>query len=257
MDNSTASGNTPGRRDWEDLGRLDPLWAILSEPGRRLGGWDERAFFASGQQEIDLVVDKARAMGFTRRERALDVGCGVGRLTRALSTHFDGVVGVDISEAMLKRARALHEEAPNVDFIQVAADQLSQLPQDHFDLAFSSIVLQHLSSPQDVLLALVGMLETIRPGGLLVAQTTSYTPPRHRVQLRPRAYALLRSLGVPPSVLYRRLRLHPVRIVAVAPADVRRRLEAAGGRILEEAIQTHDVGTVWTTYWVSKDPTSQ
>ena len=47
-----------------------------------------------------------------RRDRALDFGCGVGRLTRALGTRFESALGVDISAGMIEQARRLNEAFP-------------------------------------------------------------------------------------------------------------------------------------------------
>ena len=44
------------------------------------------------------------------RGRALDFGCGAGRLTRALAARFESVVGVDVADAMLDKARALNAD---------------------------------------------------------------------------------------------------------------------------------------------------
>src|SRR5450755_653507 len=84
------------RRAWEDWGRVDPLWAILTKPGARGGKWDLDAFFESGQQTIDRIWKQAHELGVpARHESGLDFGCGVGRLSRALATHVENVVGLD------------------------------------------------------------------------------------------------------------------------------------------------------------------
>ena len=41
------------------------------------------------------------------------------------------------------------------------------------------------------------LVRVLRPGGLLALQLPSAIPARHRIQPRPRAYALLRRAGVP------------------------------------------------------------
>lgn len=44
------------RRDWEDLARLDPLWAIASRPGLRHGGWSDDEFMASGRRKVARIM---------------------------------------------------------------------------------------------------------------------------------------------------------------------------------------------------------
>lgn len=241
------------RQDWEDLGKLDPLWAILSESANRFDGWDHDEFFASGQAEIDRVLSRASRLGCSHgRENALDVGCGVGRLTRALANEFTNVVGVDISDAMLKEARRLQADRPNARFLRTPADDLGVLPDDLFDLVFTKIVLQHLPSQQAILRALAEMVRVLRPGGLIVAQTTSHVPLRHRLQPRPRLYRALRSVRVPAPFLYRRLRLQPMRMRPVSRPLAEQCIARAGGKVLEGDIEPREAGIIWTTYWVTK-----
>src|SRR5690606_32735946 len=95
------------RRQWEALGASDPYWAVLTDPTKRHGKWDKEEFFRTGAREIDGALSRAAAFGMPIRSGiALDYGCGVGRLTRALAERFERVIGVDISAAMLAQARA-------------------------------------------------------------------------------------------------------------------------------------------------------
>ena len=66
------------QRDWEDLGDLDPCWAILAYPERRFGRWDLDEFFRSGEVEIGRLTADMQRLGYpVNRQRALDFGCGV------------------------------------------------------------------------------------------------------------------------------------------------------------------------------------
>ncbi|MGH7862288.1 MAG: class I SAM-dependent methyltransferase, partial [Candidatus Dormibacteraceae bacterium] len=66
-------------RDWEDLGAVDPLWAILSYPENRFGKGDVESFFHSGEREIDQLMRAARRLGYPRQlGSVLDFGYGVG-----------------------------------------------------------------------------------------------------------------------------------------------------------------------------------
>lgn len=240
------------KQDWEDLGRIDPEWAILSEPHKRLGGWDQDEFFASGRVEIDGALQLAAARGLAPGGgRALDVGCGIGRLSAALADHFEEVVGVDVSNAMLDRARELHAARSGLRFQQAAADDLSALATDSFDFAFTKLVLQHLPSRTAILRALDEMLRVLAPGGLLVAQTTSALPLRHRLQPRPRAYRVLRRAGLSADFLYERLRLQPVRMT-ILPTDAALSLLHERGAVVHDVVtEPKNAGAVWTTYWAT------
>src|SRR5260370_38629454 len=94
------------RRDWVTLGQEVPLWAVLVEDGKRGGQWDVEEFFATGRADVSDTVASLTRLGLpTRWDRALDFGCGVGRLTHALAAHADEVIGVDLSESMLEQAQ--------------------------------------------------------------------------------------------------------------------------------------------------------
>ena len=87
---------------WDEWGRRDPIWAILSDHGDRT--LDE--FFARGRREIDERLAHLASIGADPpRGRALDFGCGAGRLTQALCEHFAECDGVDIAPSMIELAQ--------------------------------------------------------------------------------------------------------------------------------------------------------
>ena len=80
------------------------------EQGRRLGPGRVLRDRRGGDRERPGRCRPSRPPG--ARDRALDFGCGVGRLTRALGDRFDAVVGVDISAGMVEQARRLNDASP-------------------------------------------------------------------------------------------------------------------------------------------------
>jgi len=108
----------------------------------QFGSWDVNEFFDSGRREVDSVLQDC---GFTpgAEGKALDFGCGVGRLSRALRSYFAEVYGVDISERMIKLAR---EYTPPVIFVLNQSENLSLFQDNFFDFIYSNIVLQHQST---------------------------------------------------------------------------------------------------------------
>src|SRR4051812_27352912 len=77
------------RSDWTRLGEADPLWAVCVDPARKGGRWDPEEFNATGRAEIAAALAHLDRLGLCRRrERALDFGCGAGRLTAALAAEF-------------------------------------------------------------------------------------------------------------------------------------------------------------------------
>src|SRR5215831_9751330 len=99
------------QRNWDILGKEDPLWAILTWEDKKGNNWDLEQFFASGAHEIAEVMLYISDLHLDGpRHRALDFGCGVGRLTQALARHFAKVTGIDIAPSMVARARGLDLE---------------------------------------------------------------------------------------------------------------------------------------------------
>jgi SAM-dependent methyltransferase len=122
--------------DWNALGEAEPFFAVLTDERflrERMSDEDRDAFFASGESDVAHIFELIDRPDFTPRS-ALDFGCGVGRLTRALTKRVERVAGVDIAPSMLQIAR---ENAPNAAFSPT-------IPDERFDLILSLIVFQHI-----------------------------------------------------------------------------------------------------------------
>lgn len=160
---------------WDHLGRRDPFWAVLTNPGKEGGRWDPEEFFATGRDEIEELLEAVGEL-LPGRSRALDFGCGVGRLSQALAEHFDRVDGVDVAPSMVALAEehAASREAP-VGAAERCVFHLNQRPDlslfgdGTFDLVYSNITLQHMETALAKLY--VGeMLRVLVPGGAAVFQ---------------------------------------------------------------------------------------
>lgn len=242
------------RRDWDEIGRLDPLWAILSDPANRYGRWDIGEFLETGRREIDAALETGRRWSLPgSHERALDFGCGVGRLTRALAEHFTSTTGVDISDVMVTRARTMHADVSGCAFEVLGASGLASFPDQSFDCIYSRIVLQHIPDRRTTEENLREFVRLLADDGLLVFQLPSSIPLRRRFQVRPALYAMLRLLRIPEGFLYRRLGLHPIRMRAIPEADVVRLLAAAGAVTLDvERTELEATGIQDRTYWATR-----
>jgi ubiquinone/menaquinone biosynthesis C-methylase UbiE len=128
----------------------------------------------------------------------VEVGCGPGRMTGVLAERFDRVVGVDVSEGMLERARAT-VTVPNVDFRLVAGDRLDTVEGAIADALVCYLVLQHLPERRIVLRYLEEFARVLAPAGNAFVQL-----PVMDDGVRPRLWRLARRVAVPVSAALRR-----------------------------------------------------
>ena len=237
------------RRDWEDLAGEDLYWSILSDPDKRFEDQAPDAFLASGRAEIDAVLARAADYGLPEsHESALDFGCGAGRLTRALAARFNEVVGIDISARMIEEAKTVNADCANCAFELNVTPDLRRFDDATFDAVYSSIVLQHLTAAPSIEQYLEELARVLRPGGLLAFQLPSHIPWRHRLQPRRRLYTALRHLGVPRSVLFRRLRLQPIAMTALSVEAVTTVIERAGACVVAVDSLAVTGGVISSTY---------
>ena len=152
---------------WEKFGRQAPYFGVLADgkfaADRIHENRDE--FFATGRAFVSqLTARYERHFGGLPRGRALDHGCGVGRLTLPLAAEFESVVGLDVSPSMLSEgiANAREFSVGNVQFA-LADDQLSNAP-GTFDFVNSYITLQHVPVRRGMSI-LFQLIEKMSPGG--------------------------------------------------------------------------------------------
>ena len=240
------------RRTYEQLGSEDPFYAVLSRRSARGGGWDAEDFFRTGRDEIDGVLAYLDEIGRPlSRARALDFGCGVGRLTQALGEHFERVVGVDIAESMVRRAAELNRHGERVRYLVNTTDRLPALESGSFDFVYSSITLQHI--PPDAAREYVGeLVRVLAPGGTAVFNVPD--GPAYRPGSLGGLYYRLRR-GVLRR-LWKRLRRKPtVEIHYVPEAQVRRAVATARGDVVDVR-RTFSARSPWpdVRYCVGKSP---
>ncbi|ANJ67399.1 hypothetical protein A9404_08415 [Halothiobacillus diazotrophicus] len=168
-------------REWEKFGTDDPYFGVIADEKYRAAHLTEtgkEAFFRSGAEYIDYVLGRVRQLFSPdwRIGKALDFGCGVGRLVIPLATHARAVTGVDVSDAMLAEARrnCTARSIGNATFVK-SDDDLSRLDQT-YDFIHSTIAFQHIPVPrgEHILKRLLTLLE---PEGIGVLHF-SYAEPR-------------------------------------------------------------------------------
>ena len=105
-----------------------------------------------------------------RYKRALDLGCGLGNLTRRLCNHADQVLGIDVSHVAIAQATGEGTEQSNLQFQQGDALNLSRDLDNGFDLVVIADTLYYLSPLSDEVLQTVRerVVQLLVPGGILL-----------------------------------------------------------------------------------------
>lgn len=247
-----TSGFERNREAWDDLAELDPYWATITDPAQKHGQGSREAYLRTGAEEIAGLLGVVARLGFpTRGQRALDFGCGLGRLTRALTPSFEECYGVDISPEMIARARELNDEIRNATFLVNGRD-LRMFSDDSFDLIYSNVTLEHVPDRESIKAYIREFVRTLRPAGVLAFQLPSGMPLARRIQPRRRLYALLRWLGVPRERMYGTLGLYPILMNHIPEREVATLLETAGARVLEVGVNYSAGPLPSRTYYATK-----
>lgn len=150
--------------EWERFAAKDALFHI--DPSLSDGVGVEE-FIAGGSALVGWALDWAGEL--EGRERALEIGCGVGRNTVHFARHFARVDGVDISPTMISLAR---EQGPpeNVSLHVTSGSDLAPFDDRAFDLVFSNLVFQHVPDEAVVAAYLDEIGRVLAPGGAAVLQ---------------------------------------------------------------------------------------
>jgi cyclopropane fatty-acyl-phospholipid synthase-like methyltransferase len=177
--------NSDTDKVWEDLGKNDPYFGVLTFDKYRKENFsesDKEEFIQSGYEHINVVFEKVRLhidKDFKLNE-ALDFGCGVGRLVIPLSNFAQHVDGIDVSDSMLTEARrnCLERNIQNVDFL-LADDELKNINKK-YSFIHSFIVFQHIPTSRGKMI-FKHLLNSLEDGGIGVVH---FTYGNNRTQLR-------------------------------------------------------------------------
>ena len=236
------------QEDWTRLGTQDPLWAVYVAPGTRGGRWDLEEFFALGRREVDGALARLGPLALAPgRRRAVDFGCGVGRLSQALALHVDEVIAVDIAPSMLAKARELDTSGGRVRFVLNESTDLGFVDSGSVDVVYSSLVLQHMA-PELARGYLREFVRVLAPGGVAIFQVAS----RPTLSLK----GLLFRYAPWPLLRWAQRRLlgypAPMRMTRMTRSDVENALSGTAARLVAaEDDQTYGGHWRYTRYFVA------
>jgi SAM-dependent methyltransferase len=169
------------REDWDRRASENARYYVATAQEQ----WSDEEFYASGEETLRTVIlNDMTNIGQGKDPadmRVLEIGCGAGRVTRALAGLFGQVHAVDISGEMVRLARDFVKDFSNAFIYQNNGMDLSVVPAGPFDFAFSRLVFQHIPS-RDVIQTYVNeVYRLLRPGALFKFQLQGCT----RVEEKP------------------------------------------------------------------------
>lgn len=162
------------RRDWNERAVEDAHFFVAF--GRR--GQAEEEFFASASDVVRSLEQELKRLpaGKVRARRALEIGCGPGRLLRPMSAHFGEIHGIDVSDEMIRRAEANLRGIPHAHVHHTSGADLAPFADESFDFVYSYAVFQHIPSREVVMEYLGEAHRVLKPGGLLRVQINGLDP---------------------------------------------------------------------------------
>jgi SAM-dependent methyltransferase len=155
--------DTTKMRDfWDERAREDAFHFVDNrEPYRRP---DAERFWREGERDLDTLLG---VLGLTVavQDRVVDVGCGIGRLTRVLAGRAAHVTALDVSPEMLAQAQELNPGLDNVEWVLGDGESLTGIEDGSVDAVVSHVVLQHIPSAKVQLGYVTEFARVLRPGG--------------------------------------------------------------------------------------------
>lgn len=164
------------RAFWDAKARENAMYYIHSELD--YAHVDEKSFWDSGADNLDRTLGPF-GVSIAPTDRVVEIGCGIGRMTRAIAAQAAHVVGIDVSAEMIDRGRRALADLDNVELMVGNGRDLHGIPDASADVVYSFIVFQHIPDPAITCGYIREIGRVLRPGGWTVFQV-SEQPEIHR-----------------------------------------------------------------------------
>jgi ubiquinone/menaquinone biosynthesis C-methylase UbiE len=221
--------------EWLAWGKVDPLFAVATLDGKSKSDakpWELDEFLRLGTDDWARFCPHWESYGLARGT-GLEIGCGAGRMTQAMSATFDNLCAVDISADMIELAKR-HVRSASVRFV-VSDGSTLPLPPDAVDAVFSTHVFQHLDSVEEGTAYFREVFRVMAPGATAMIHLPAIAWPKGPFRrLHERLHALQKRLGGVRANFYRllsrlRLRKRPImRITSYELGRLERTLRELG-----------------------------
>ena len=163
------------RRDWDRRARENAPYYVHTGSQE----WESDAFFQTGEKNVaEHIFNDTENICQGLEPKAmtvLELGCGVGRMTRALAGYFGHVHAVDVSDVMIRLARGNLAEFTNVSFHLNNRARLASIADASVDFAFSYLVFQHIPAREIMESVLLETARMLAGGRLFKLQVQGST----------------------------------------------------------------------------------
>jgi SAM-dependent methyltransferase len=182
------------RQYWDASARRNAAWYVdtslaYDEP-------DMERFFAAGATIVATALDDAPVLP-ERRQLAVEIGSGLGRLCLALADRYERVIGIDVSSEMVDRARELTAH-DRVRFEQGDGFTLQPVESGTADLVLSFTVFQHIPRLEVIESYIADAARVLRPGGVMAFQWNNL-PGARRWRVRRAVLSALQRTRIRPE----------------------------------------------------------
>lgn len=157
--------NTTGNRDDAEIRKFEALAARWWDPNSEF-----RPLHEINPLRMGFISGKVNPAG----KRCVDIGCGGGILSEALTRQGATVTAIDLAEASLSVAR-LHqlESGLEIDYQNISAEALAEQEPGGYDIVTCLEMLEHVPDPEAIVAACAKL---VRPGGHLFFSTLNRNP---------------------------------------------------------------------------------
>jgi SAM-dependent methyltransferase len=168
--------DSAARRFWDERAEVHAFFAVDSRLDPDSPDLDR--FWADGREDLDRLL-VAVGVSFRPTDDVVEIGCGVGRLTRVIAERAASVRAIDVSEQMLRRAREHNPDLDRVEWILGDGETLDGVESGSADAVVSHVVFQHIPDPAVTLGYVREIGRVLRPGGWAAFQVSN-DPKVHR-----------------------------------------------------------------------------
>ena len=129
------------KQDWDQRARHHARFWIATEDYQT-----EEKFARSGQVTAEALL-ATLPCPYQNSWKVLEIGCGIGRVLKALAPNFHQLWGVDVSSEMIAQSKRWLADAPHIETCETSGVDLKEFPPSFFNLVYSYVTFQHIPRP--------------------------------------------------------------------------------------------------------------